>query len=87
MKGRRISTQLTGTQCVESASVQRRQSEQINSKGCLFVKFRETILVNAKLKIEKLSFLTIYCMYFKQIILIETPCMYHVENIMYTNIK
>ena len=73
MKGRRISTQLTGTQCVESASVQRRQSEQINSKGCLFVKFRETILVNAKLIFTDYrrinNFLTNYCMYFKQIIL------------------
>ena len=74
MKGRRISTQLTGTQCVESASVQRRQSEQINSKGCLFVKFRETILVNAKLiltdRLQRINnFLTNYCMYFKQIIL------------------
>ena len=58
---------------MESASVQRRQSEQINSKGCLFVKFRETILVNAKLIFTDYrrinNFLTNYCMYFKQIIL------------------
>ena len=60
LKGRRISTQLTGTQCVESASVQRRQSEQINSKGCLFVKFRETILVNAKLIFTDYSVLTTF---------------------------
>ena len=48
LKGRRISTQLTVTQCVESVSVQGRQSEQINSYTRMFVKFRETILVTGE---------------------------------------
>ena len=48
LKGRRISTQLTVTQCVESVSVQGRQSEQINFYTRMFVKFRETILVTGE---------------------------------------
>ena len=48
LKGRRISTQLTVTQCVESVLVQGRQSEQINSYTRMFVTFRETILVTGE---------------------------------------
>ena len=59
-EGKKNFYSVDGDQCVESASVQRRQSEQINSKGCLFVKFRETILVNAKLIFTDYSVLTTF---------------------------
>ena len=97
MKGRRISTQLTVTQCVESVSVQGRQSEQINSYTRMFVKFRETILVTGECQTNIYRSIILYSLklkLFNKLLYvfqtdhsIETPCMYHVENIMYTNIK